>query len=172
MPIVVEFAGIPPAKGRVRATRSGIMYTPAATRRNEAALRYAAQQVMGDRPPPEGALAVTITATFPIPTSWSRRKQQAALEGKQHHTGRPDADNLLKSIDSLNGVVRRDDAQICRAEIIKQYGERPNMRIEIRQADEPKPGFSIERIRAALAEMEDTGKASIANIKGHRNEAA
>jgi Holliday junction resolvase RusA-like endonuclease len=159
--IIIELAGVPIGKGRARATRSGIMYTPAATRRNEAALRYAAQQAMGARPPLEGALAVTLTATFPIPASWPRRKQQAALEGKLHHTGRPDFDNVGKSIDALNQVVWRDDAQIVRAEIIKQYGERPNMRIEIRDADEPKPGFSFARIRAALAEMEAEGRASV-----------
>jgi Holliday junction resolvase RusA-like endonuclease len=131
--IVIEFAGVPIAKGRARFTRTGIACTPAKTRANEAALRFAAAQAMGDRPPFEGALSVAITAIFPIPISWSRRKQHAALMGEVHHTIRPDGDNLLKSLDALNGVCWRDDAQAAHIEITKMYGTKPSMTIEIKQ---------------------------------------
>jgi Holliday junction resolvase RusA-like endonuclease len=133
--ITIELAGIPIAKGRPRATRRGFVYTPARTKQNEAALKYAAMMVMGDRAPLEGALAITITAVFPIPISWSKRKQHAALMGELHHTSKPDADNLLKSIDALGGICFRDDSQAARVEVIKLYGTKPRMTIEITEIE-------------------------------------
>ena len=91
--------------------------------------------VMGDRAPLEGALAITITAVFPIPISWSKRKQHAALTGELHHTSKPDADNLLKSIDALGGICFRDDSQAARVEVIKLYGTKPRMTIEITEIE-------------------------------------
>jgi Holliday junction resolvase RusA-like endonuclease len=132
--IIVELAGEPKGKGRPRFTRNGIAFTPAATRKHEAALRFAAQEEMNGRPPLDGALAVTVTATFPIPLSWSKRKRAAAIAGSLPHVKAPDADNLLKVADALNGVAWVDDKQITRAVIIKQYGERPCLRIEIEPA--------------------------------------
>jgi Holliday junction resolvase RusA-like endonuclease len=133
-PIVLEYAGDPPAKGRPRfSRRSGVAYTPAKTRQNESALRFIAQQVMGDRPPLMGAIKVAITAVFPIAPSWSKRKQHAALMGELHHTSQPDVDNLIKTLDALNRVCWHDDAQIVRAEVTKLYGTRPRMVIEIEE---------------------------------------
>jgi len=134
MSIVIELAGEPRGKGRPRFARNGVTYTSTATRRHEAALRFAAQQEMNGRPPLAGALAVTVTATFPIPLSWSKRKRVAAIAGSLPHVKAPDADNLLKVTDALNGVAWVDDKQITRAVIIKKYGERPCLRIEIEPA--------------------------------------
>jgi Holliday junction resolvase RusA-like endonuclease len=127
--IVVELAGEPKGKGRPRFARSGVAYTPANTRRFEGALRYAAQEEMNGAAPLEGPLAVKVTAVFPIPTSWSKRKRQAALDGAVAHICKPDVDNLIKSIDSLNQVCWVDDKQV--AAVIKLYGERSCTRIEI-----------------------------------------
>jgi Holliday junction resolvase RusA-like endonuclease len=44
---------------------------------------------------------------------------------------KPDADNLMKTVDSLNEVVFRDDKQITDATISKRYSDRPRLRIEI-----------------------------------------
>jgi Holliday junction resolvase RusA-like endonuclease len=132
MSIVIELAGEPRGKGRPRFVRkSGIAFTPSATRKHEAALRCAAQQEMNGRSPLEGALTVAVTATFGIPLSWSKRKRAAALAGTIHHLKAPDADNLLKVCDALNGVTWVDDKQIIRAIVIKRYGTRPSLRIEI-----------------------------------------
>ena len=48
---------------------------------------------------------MVLTATFPVPTSWSRRKREAALTGTIQHIKKPDCDNLLKCVDALNQVV-------------------------------------------------------------------
>jgi Holliday junction resolvase RusA-like endonuclease len=131
--ITIELVGEPKGKGRPRFTRGGIAYTPAETRKHEAALRYAAQEQMNGRAPLNGPLTVTITATFPIPTSWPKKKRAAALAGEVAHTSKPDIDNLIKSIDALNQICWTDDKQIVRATVLKLYGERPNTRIEIRE---------------------------------------
>jgi Holliday junction resolvase RusA-like endonuclease len=98
-PIVIELAGEPRGKGRPRFVRNGMTYTPAATRKYEAALRYAAQEAMAGRPPLVGPISIIVTAVFPIPTSWSKRKPEAALAGELPHVSKPEIDNLIKSID-------------------------------------------------------------------------
>lgn len=103
--VVIEIAGEPRGKGRPRFARSGHTYTPAATRSYKSAIRYAAQEQMNGQPPFEGALEMVLTATFPVPTSWSRRKREAALTGTIQHIKKPDCDNLLKCVDALNQVV-------------------------------------------------------------------
>lgn len=130
-PIVIEIAGEPRGKGRPRFTRQGHAFTPAATRSYESAIRYAAQEEMNGAPPLDGALAVVVTATFPVPSSWSMRKRAAALSGSLAHITKPDCDNLLKTIDALNEICWRDDKQITHATVVKHYGERPNLKIEI-----------------------------------------
>ncbi|MGO8923895.1 MAG: RusA family crossover junction endodeoxyribonuclease [Xanthobacteraceae bacterium] len=131
LPIVIEIAGEPKGKGRPRFTRGGHAYTPTITRNFEATLRLAAEQEMNGQPPIEGALAVVVTATFSIPLSWSKRKRAAALVGSLPHTKTPDVDNLLKVVDALNQICWLDDRQIVHAIVIKQYGERPSLKIEI-----------------------------------------
>jgi Holliday junction resolvase RusA-like endonuclease len=134
-PINIEIAGEPRGKGRPRFARSGHTYTPAATRAYESAIRYTAQVEMDGRPPLEGALQMVMTATFPVPISWSRRKREAALAGTFPHVTRPDVDNLLKTIDALNQIVFSDDKQITHAVVVKRYGERPCLKIEISKAE-------------------------------------
>ncbi|HEX9321792.1 MAG TPA: RusA family crossover junction endodeoxyribonuclease [Xanthobacteraceae bacterium] len=130
--VVIELAGEPRGKGRPRFVRgTGVAFTPSATRKHEAALRYAAQQEMNGRPPFDTALVITVVATFAVPVSWSKRKRADALSGTLPHVKAPDCDNLLKCVDALNGVTWIDDKQITRAVVIKQYGERPSLRIEI-----------------------------------------
>jgi Holliday junction resolvase RusA-like endonuclease len=59
------------------------------------------------------------------------RKRAAALAGSLPHIKTPDVDNLLKTIDALNEICWRDDKQVTHATVVKQYGERPSLRIEI-----------------------------------------
>jgi Holliday junction resolvase RusA-like endonuclease len=126
--IRIELAGEPRGKGRPRFSRkNGIAYTPAPTRNYEAALRYAAQGAMAGRAPLDGPLSVWVTAFMPIPTSWSKRRQQQAAARQFQHTSRPDFDNILKSLDAINGVVWRDDSQIWELRFNRFYDERPRL---------------------------------------------
>lgn len=133
-PVQITLSGEPHGKGRPRFARStGHAFTPAKTRAYESALRYAAQESMNGEPPLEGPLSVVVVAIFPVPSSWSAKKQRAALAGEIWPTVMPDADNLLKVLDACNEVVFRDDKQIIDARIVKRYGDRPRLVIEVRE---------------------------------------
>jgi Holliday junction resolvase RusA-like endonuclease len=130
--IDIEICGVPQGKGRPRFVRSsGIAFTPAHTRTYEANLKYAAQEAMAGQSPVEGPVRVKVEALFPIPASWSRRKQNEALAGALWPTKKPDADNILKMLDAFNEVVFRDDAQIVEATIRKVYSDRPALRVTV-----------------------------------------
>jgi Holliday junction resolvase RusA-like endonuclease len=133
--IVIELAGQPVGKGRPRFVRAtGHAYTPGKTRSYEQHLGFAGQQAMVGKPLLEGALAVHVEACFIVPKSWSRAKQAEALLGLVRPTVAPDADNLIKTLDALNGVVWLDDKQIVEASIRKIYGAKPYFRLEVRPA--------------------------------------
>lgn len=135
-PIVVELSGVPTGKGRPRFVRAtGRAYTPGKTRSYEDNLRFAAQAAMAGRAPIEGPLSVSVLAIFPIADSWSGKKKRAALAGEIRPTTKPDADNLLKVLDSFNEVVWKDDKQVVDATITKLYGMRPRFRVCVAVAD-------------------------------------
>jgi Holliday junction resolvase RusA-like endonuclease len=94
-------------------------------------LRYAGEQAMAGRPLFAGPLRAVLHAVFQVPASWSNKKREAALAGLAFHTGRPDADNIFKLTDGLNGVVWHDDSQIVEAHVFKLYGEKPMFRVEV-----------------------------------------
>ena len=132
--VVIEIVvlGVPVAKGRPRFSRlSGAAYTPEKTRNFEAALKYAAQQVMGDRPPLEGPLSVEMEVVMPIAPSWPKKRQAAALAGREWPTKKPDWDNFGKVVDACNMVVWLDDGQIIDGRVRKRYGEKPGMFIKV-----------------------------------------
>ena len=131
--IVLE--GQPIGKGRPRfSLRGGFAraYTPAKTRSYELALANAANKAMGSLPMLHDAVDVWVEAVFAIPSSWSKKKRQAALDGDLKHISRPDVDNIGKcAFDALNGIVWKDDSQIASTQINKRYGHRPRLLIEV-----------------------------------------
>jgi Holliday junction resolvase RusA-like endonuclease len=131
--ITITLTGTPVGKGRPRfARRTGHVHTPAKTLDYEGNLRLQAQQTMGLRPPLDGPLDVSVVAAFPIPASWSKKRQQAALACTELPTKKPDVDNIIKMLDALNEVAFKDDSQIVRATIFKVYSDRPQLQITIR----------------------------------------
>ena len=137
--------GHPVAKGRGRAVRlpNGriMMHTPTKTRRWEEDARMVARQSMGQRKPYTGPVEVHVTASFVIPTAWPKWKLEAAENGLICHTTKPDGDNILKAAkDALNGVVWIDDAQVVMATVVKQYADRPSVKIVVRG----KPGLRAQ----------------------------
>ena len=133
--IVVD--GPPVGKGRPRFVRAtGHAFTPAKTANYEAILAARGMEAMvgpGWCKPLEGPLALQVTAYMPIPRSWSQKKQSAALRGELR-PGKPDLDNILKTLDALNGIVWRDDAQIATANVSKRYDRRPRLEIAVELA--------------------------------------
>lgn len=130
--VEITLLGAPRGKERPRTTKTGHVYTPEKTRSYEAALKYAAIEVMGDRPPLDGALEMEMTVRVPVPKSWSKKKQAAALSGELRPTSKPDWDNFGKVVDSCNMVVWVDDSQIVRGLVEKFYSDKPGMTIRVR----------------------------------------
>ena len=131
--IEIVVLGKPVPKGRPRFnTATGRAYTPEKTASFEAQLKYAAQQVMGDRPPLSGPLTLEMEVVLPVSASWPKKRQAAALSGSELPTRKPDFDNYQKTVDALNLVVWFDDGQIVQSTFLKRYGDKPGMWIRVR----------------------------------------
>jgi len=80
----------------------------------------------------EGPLGIEILAYFPCPKSKWRVKNPRPEE---HHSKRPDADNIAKSIkDGLSGVLYHDDGQISELIVRKRIaaqGDGPRIEVEL-----------------------------------------
>lgn len=134
-PLLVTLDGPPRGKGRPRfAMRGGrpATFTDAKTNNYEAALRIAAQMAMANRPVLTGPVELTAVAIFDVPRSWSKKKAADALNGFLRPTGKPDVDNIVKTVDALNGVVWRDDSQIVETTVRKLYGPKAELLLYIR----------------------------------------
>lgn len=137
--------GKPVAKGRPRSRivqpKGGkafvAHYTPKKTESEEGAIRFFAQQAMGDLPPLTGPLTIRMTAYVPIPTGWSKKKTADAISGMIVPTGKPDYDNYAKMQDGINGVVWVDDAQIVDAHIYKRYSDKPRLVVVVSRYHPP-----------------------------------
>lgn len=127
----IELPGLVRGKGRPRRGKGGHVYTDTETESYEGALRTCGRAAMGGRDPLKGPLAIAVLAVFPVPPSWSERRRAAALAGALRPTGRPDFDNILKTIDALNGVAWGDDAQVVRCVMDKVYGAQPRLVIDV-----------------------------------------
>lgn len=166
--IRIDLAGAPRGQGRPRfravTTRDGRHFNSAykddGTEKYEAALRARAQDAMGGRAPLTGPLHVSMVAAFPIPASWSAKKQREALAGIIRPTVKPDIDNIIKGLDAINQIVFVDDKQIVEVEMAKFYSDRPRLQIMIRPTEtvaiadgEPPaalPLLSFSQVDAAL----------------------
>ncbi|HVI65217.1 MAG TPA: RusA family crossover junction endodeoxyribonuclease [Bradyrhizobium sp.] len=139
-PIIITIGGEPVAKGRPRATRRGMMYTPAKTRRYEAHGRLAAQLAMDGQPPIGTPCRAEITIDLPVPQSWPQKRWDAALRGDTRPTTRPDADNYIKSaLDSINEIAVTDDSLVVELVAVKRYAV-PQLTITIA----PLPAFTAQ----------------------------
>jgi Holliday junction resolvase RusA-like endonuclease len=87
--------------------RGGRVYTPAKTRDYENDVAWAAKAAMGRREMLTGPVELTIVCKF-------------ISKDKGWHTSKPDWDNVGKGCcDALNGIVFKDDAQVCSAKVSK-----------------------------------------------------
>lgn len=127
--LTIHVPGTIVGKGRPK-FGGGRVYTDAKTLNAEAWMRHCAVEAVGT-PCLEGPLSLAMAVTIAIPASWSKRKQADALAGLLRPTGKPDADNMVKLCDSLNGIVWRDDAQLVDVRVTKHYGREPGAVLEI-----------------------------------------
>lgn len=112
----------------------GIGFMDSKTRNMMAWVKTCAITQVG-QPRLEGPLTLSATITVPIPASWSKKKQAAALAGLIRPTSKPDASNRLKLIeDALNQIVWVDDAQLVDVRLVKLYGTEPGAVLEVGSA--------------------------------------
>jgi Holliday junction resolvase RusA-like endonuclease len=128
--------GDPHGKGRPKASSRGgfvRMYTPALTRQYEAQIARLAEIARGDWPVLATPISLRVIAHHPIPVSWSKKKQQAALAGDVI-PGKPDLDNVAKAVlDALNGVIYLDDKQVVRLVAEKRYSFDPRVEVYVHE---------------------------------------
>ncbi len=124
--------GDPVGKSRARSTKAGHHYTPYKTRAYEKRVARAAQAAMlaAGLQPLTGPVQLIIVCRFAVPKSWPEWKRTAALEHRIRPTGKPDIDNVCKSVtDGLNGIAWLDDAQVVQIVCEKSYSATPEVTV-------------------------------------------
>ncbi len=134
MKLYFVIPGDPMAKQRPRVTRKGIAYTPSQTVNYETLVKQMFYTTYPDHVPGTGPIKTVISAYFPIPSSWSTKKQQAALMGNMRPTGKKDWDNIGKIVtDALNRIAYMDDGQIVDGRVCKHYTDVPRVEVYIEE---------------------------------------
>ena len=127
----------PQPKGRPRFRSFGKFtstYTDTKTRNYESLVKEYSKTAMGSSDPLEGPVDVFLTFYMPIPTSYSKKRTEACLNGSEMHIKKPDIDNLAKAIlDSMNDVVYKDDTQIVNLHLSKKYSTHPRTEVLVRE---------------------------------------
>jgi Holliday junction resolvase RusA-like endonuclease len=138
----IRIQGRPIPKARPRFTRSGHTYKDKRTYEQEKKIRIIAKQRMAELGLERSVdnLQAHMTFYFPMPVSWSKKKQKQRLF--KPHTIRPDLDNLVKIIDSLNGIAWEDDCQVYKLFATKLWAVAPATHILI-LGDEGRDPFSV-----------------------------
>ena len=115
----------PVGKQRARYAKRGNFvqtYTPDKTRNYESLIKEAAIQAMGSSECLETPVNLYLYIRTPIPQSYSKKRSEACLNGSEKPIKKPDASNVLKSVeDAMNGVVYKDDSQIVNIHVSKVY---------------------------------------------------
>jgi Holliday junction resolvase RusA-like endonuclease len=130
-----EVPGKITGKGRPRVnTNTGVAYTPTKTKEYEELVK----QYFWIKYPRvnriEGRTSVKIIAYFGIPKNTSKKDKENMLNNAISPTKKPDIDNITKIIlDALNAIAFKDDNQITKLEIEKQYSEEERVYIKIEE---------------------------------------
>ena len=127
----------PVPKGRARYVRRGnyiSTYTPEKTRTYETLIKEAAREAMGASEPLETPVSLYLYIRVPIPKSCTKKRLEAISDGSEKPTKKPDASNILKSVeDGMNGVVYHDDSQIINIHVTKVYSTLPGVDICVKE---------------------------------------
>lgn len=102
-------------------TRSGHVYTPQKTREYENLIKKCFYAQNGKKL--NGPIELNMTAYF--------KKQKSAKNS--YVCKRPDIDNIVKTIDALNGLAFDDDKQIVKVTAEKLFSEEPRLEIELKE---------------------------------------
>ncbi len=135
--VTFKVDGTPVPKGRARYARRGNFistYTPEKTRTYETLIKDAAIEAMGASEALQTPVSLYLYIRVPIPASATKKRLQAIASGEEKPTKKPDASNILKSVeDAMNSVVYKDDSQIVNIHITKVYSSVPGVDICVKE---------------------------------------
>jgi Holliday junction resolvase RusA-like endonuclease len=135
--VTFKVDGTPVPKGRARYARRGNFistYTPEKTRTYETLIRDSAIEAMGSSEPLETPVSLYLYIRVPIPKSCTKKRLEAIDNGSEKPTKKPDASNILKSVeDGMNSVVYKDDSQIINIHVTKVYSTLPGVDICVKE---------------------------------------
>jgi len=127
----------PVGKQRARYVKRGNFvqaYTPEKTRTYETLIRESAKQAMGESEPLETPVSLYLYIRVPIPASATKKRIQAISDGTEKPIRKPDASNILKSVeDGMNSVIYKDDSQIVNIHVTKVYSSVPGVDICVKE---------------------------------------
>ena len=127
----------PVGKQRARYARRGNFvqtYTPDKTRTYESLIKEAATEAMGSSEPLETPVTLYLYIRVSIPKSHSKKRLEACLNGSEQPIKKPDASNILKSVeDGMNSVVYKDDSQIVNIHVTKVYSTQAGVDICVKE---------------------------------------
>jgi Holliday junction resolvase RusA-like endonuclease len=127
----------PVGKQRARYVKRGNFvqtYTPEKTRTYETLIKDAAIEAMGASEPLETPVNLYLYIRAPIPKSYSKKKIADCLNGFEKPIKKPDASNVLKSVeDAMNGVVYKDDTQIVNIHVTKVYSSQSGIDVCVKE---------------------------------------
>ena len=142
MKIAFIIPGEPEAKMRPVFARRGkfvATYTPDKTVRYENLVKMMfinAREEAGAAGLLEGPLAIRIDAYFAIPSSESKKRKSMMLSGEIKCVKKKDVDNIAKIVmDGLNKVAYKDDKQVIKLIVTKQYSDEPRVEVFVEEVE-------------------------------------
>ena len=142
--LTFDIPGSPIGQGRPKfSTINGHAraYDPEKSRNYKAYIRMLATQAMKDSgfTMIEGPCVLRIDAYFEVPKSKSKKFREAALNGLERPTKKPDLSNIVKGIeDAINNLVYKDDACIVSLSVCKFYSDVPRVEVAISECKNQK----------------------------------
>ncbi len=135
--VTFKVDGDPVGKQRARYAKRGNFvqtYTPDKTRNYESSIKEAAIQAMGSNEILETPVNLYLYIRAPIPKSLPKKRLEACLNGLEKPIKKPDASNVLKSVeDAMNGVVYKDDSQIVNIHVTKVYSSQSGIDVCVKE---------------------------------------
>lgn len=131
--LIFSVEGDPVGKQRPRFTKMGRTYTPKKTSDYESKISSAALSAMCPQLPLETPVAVYIYINHAIPASYSKKRKEACLN-RFERPKKPDLDNVAKAfLDSMNGIVYKDDVQVVSLHVTKRYDTIPSVHVCVKE---------------------------------------
>ena len=135
--VTFKVDGNPVGKQRARYVKRGNFvqaYTPEKTRTYESLIKEKAIEAMGSSEPLETPVTLYLYIRVCPPKSYSKKRIEACLNGSEQPIRKPDASNILKSVeDGMNGVVYKDDSQIVNIHVTKVYSSEAGVDICVKE---------------------------------------